>query len=78
MNQQHLDGLEDITNCCNLELSEVIETYKDKYYTYFMRDIKNNVNIYMDTSYDKYEERAYKVLRNYAFRKLQYTENWIE
>ena len=74
MNQQHLNKLEDIANCCDKPLKEVEELYKHKMLQYMCR--YGRLGLYLESDY--YQQRAMKVIQQYATKKWNYRESWIE
>jgi len=78
MNKEHMMKLKDISDCCNIELTSLVDTYSNKQTDYISRDLKNHKPVSAFDVQGVYGLRAIAVMTKYVVKNYDYCESWIE
>jgi len=70
MKDEHIEKLVDISNCCRIDLGELVKTYSNKQSQYIKRENKTNID-WLDIQ-NVYGDRAINVMETYAKKYLCY------
>jgi len=74
MNKESLIKLEDISNCCEVNIDDLTDLFEVKIIDYRIRDLNNGKQILNN----EHEDRAIETIQRYFSANKSYSENWFE